>query len=163
MFHPIELSGAPIDPQFGRSCIFEEPAAKSYVTACILLTLIFGIGWRAWQMQEFMANDLSQLPHYTGTERRIVIIDSTLSFYGADLVQNDPWLRGDVIRMYSHGAAADAKMMGDVLSESSSSLCRQIRYGLVRSVSISRLAHKWHEQKRSVHIERQGRLRIVTI
>jgi hypothetical protein len=113
MFRPIQLNGAPIDLQYGPSCTFEEPATKSYVTACILLTLIVGIGWRAWQMQEFIAYDLSQLPHYTGTERRIVIIDSTFSFYGADLVQNDPWLRGEVIRMYSHGAAADAKMMGE--------------------------------------------------
>ena len=43
----------------------------------------------------------------------VVIIDGAFSFYGADLVQNDPWLRGNLIRMYSHGAAADAKMMGE--------------------------------------------------
>jgi hypothetical protein len=27
------------------------------------------------------------------------------------LVQNDPWLRGNVVRMISHGAVADANMM----------------------------------------------------
>jgi hypothetical protein len=91
--------------------IFEDPGTKAYVTACILLTLIFGVGWRAWQMQSFLADDLSQLPHYAGQEHRVVIIDDSNSFYGGDLVQNDPWLRGDVIRMYSHGAAADAQMM----------------------------------------------------
>jgi hypothetical protein len=64
-------------------------------------------------MQEFMAYDLNQLPHYTGTEHRVVILDAAHSFYGADLVQNDPWLRGAVIRMYSHGAVEDSKMMAD--------------------------------------------------
>jgi hypothetical protein len=91
--------------------IFADTATKSYVAACILLTLIFGVGFRAWQMQGFMADDLNQLPHYQGTERRIVLIDTRSSSYGADLVQNDPWLRGNEIRMFSHGRTEDAKMM----------------------------------------------------
>jgi hypothetical protein len=68
---------------------------------------------RAWQMQEFIAHDLDQLPHYTGTQRRVVIVDGRHSFYAADLVQNDPWLRGGVIRMYSHGTEADSAMMAE--------------------------------------------------
>jgi hypothetical protein len=91
--------------------IFEDPETRSYVTACILLTLVFGLGFRAWQMQTFMATDLNQLPHYGGTERRVVIVDYVTSFYGADLVQNDPWLRGNVIRMITHGPAEDKQMM----------------------------------------------------
>jgi hypothetical protein len=93
------------------SQLFEDPETRSYVSACVILTLVLGVGWRAWQMQSFMADDLSQMPHYAGHEQRVVIIDDSGSFYGADLVQNDPWLRGDVIRMYSHGAEADAQMM----------------------------------------------------
>ena len=62
--------------------IFADPATKSYVAACILLTLVFGVGFRAWQMEGFMADDLNQLPHYQGTERRIVLIDTRFSFYG---------------------------------------------------------------------------------
>jgi hypothetical protein len=99
------------DVQRDSISVFADPATKSYVAACILLTLIFGVGFRAWQMQEFMADDLNQLPHYQGTERRIVLVDTRNSFYGADLVQNDPWLRGNEIRMFSHGVAEDAKMM----------------------------------------------------
>ncbi len=91
--------------------IFEDPDTRSYLTACILLTLVFGVGFRAWQMQDFMAADLSQVPNYHGTERRVVFIDTRRSFYGGDLVQNDPWLRGNVIRMWSHGRDADATMM----------------------------------------------------
>ncbi len=91
--------------------LFENQATKSYIATCIILTLVMGVGFRAWQMQGFMANDLKQVPQYQGTEHRVVIIDSTFSFYGADLVQNDPWLRGNEIRMFSHGSAADTQMM----------------------------------------------------
>jgi hypothetical protein len=91
--------------------LFEDNETKSFVAACILLTLVFGIGFRAWQMHAFLARDLSQVPQYEGTEKRVVILDGRSSFYGADLVQNDPWLRGMEIRMYSHGAAADEQMI----------------------------------------------------
>jgi hypothetical protein len=91
--------------------IFENPETISYITACILLTLVFGVAYRAWQIQAFMTSDLNQLPRYRGTERRVVIVDYATSFYGGDLVQNDPWLRGNIIRMITHGPAEDSKMM----------------------------------------------------
>jgi hypothetical protein len=131
MFRPSGLGGGPRDSENGPPRVFEGPAAKRYVTACIILTLMFGIGWRAWQIQGFMANDLRQVPHYKGTERQVVIINGAFSFYGADLVQNDPWLRGNVIRMYSHGAAADAKMMAEYCP--SLRLVYADRYGTVWS------------------------------
>jgi hypothetical protein len=97
--------------------LFEDSETRGFVATCILLTLIFGIGFRAWQVQDFVARDVSQVPQYTGTERRVVILDSRSTFYGADLVQNDPWLRGNEIRMYSHGAAADQQMMAQYYPE----------------------------------------------
>jgi hypothetical protein len=109
MFRP---SGAqPVGAADQPARIFEDSHTRTYVAACIALTLLFGVGFRAWQMQDFLATDLGQVPHYTGTERQVVIVDPTLSFYGADLVQNDPWLRGNVIRMYTHGRSADQQMM----------------------------------------------------
>jgi hypothetical protein len=68
-------------------------------------------------LQDFIARDVRQVPQYKGTERRVVIIDGRSSFYGADLVQNDPWLRGNEIRMYSHGARADEQMMAQFYPE----------------------------------------------
>ncbi|HEY4340068.1 MAG TPA: hypothetical protein VGM97_09000 [Steroidobacteraceae bacterium] len=109
MFRPTGTSAAPTAGAAGA--LFTDPDTRSYVVACILLTLILGVGFRVVQMQAFMADDLSQLPHYRGTERRVVIIDYITSFYGGDLVQNDPWLRGNVIRMLTHGYAEDKKMM----------------------------------------------------
>jgi hypothetical protein len=55
--------------------------------------------------------DMTQIAGYPGTERRVVLINPNDTFYGADLVQNDPWLRGDVIRMISHGREQDTLMM----------------------------------------------------
>jgi hypothetical protein len=97
--------------------LFEDGETKSFVATCLLLTLVFGVGFRAWQQQDFIASDLSQVPQYTGTERHVVILDGRHSFYGADLVQNDPWLRGNEIRMYSHGAVADEQMMAQYYPE----------------------------------------------
>jgi hypothetical protein len=91
--------------------LFEDRETKDFIAACILLTLVFGVGFRAYQIQDFIARDVSQVPRYKGTERRVVILDGRFSFYGADLVQNDPWLRENEIRMYSHGAAADGQLM----------------------------------------------------
>jgi hypothetical protein len=100
-----------------QAALFEDDATKSFVAACVLLTLIFGVGLRAWQLRNFLANDLRQVPQYEAIGKRIVILDDRYSFYGADLVQNDPWLRGDEIRMYSHGLAADEQMMAHYYPE----------------------------------------------
>jgi hypothetical protein len=111
IYRPTRLKDMRDDSAAAPINIFADPATKSYLAACILLTLVFGVGFRAWQMQGFIADDLDQLPRYQGTERRIVLIDTRFSFYGADLVQNDPWLRGNEIRMFSHGVVEDGKMM----------------------------------------------------
>jgi len=41
----------------------------------------------------------------------VVILDTRHTFYGRDLVQNDPWLRDPVTMMITHGADADSAMM----------------------------------------------------
>jgi hypothetical protein len=97
--------------------LFEDGETKDFIAACILLTLVFGVGFRACQIRDFVACDVSQVPRYQGTERRVVILDGRFSFYGADLVQNDPWLRENEIRMYSHGAASDGQMMAQYYPE----------------------------------------------
>jgi hypothetical protein len=112
LYRPADKSDTQTDAAApAQSGVFGDQATKSYVATCVLLTLVIGVGFRAWQMQGFMASDLKQLPNYKGNEHRVVIIDSRFSFYGADLVQNDPWLRGNEIRMFSHSAAEDAQMM----------------------------------------------------
>jgi hypothetical protein len=90
-----------------------DQGALALATLCAIFTFFAGTGLRAFQIYEFIAQHQSHLPQYAGTERRVVIVDPRFSFYGADLVQNDPWLRGNVIRMITHGATADAQMMSE--------------------------------------------------
>jgi len=91
--------------------IFEDGATRTFIVACALFSLIGGTGLRAAQIREFIVRHHSQVPAYSGTEHRVVILDTRLAFYGRDLVQNDPWLRETAIVMITHGAAADADMM----------------------------------------------------
>jgi hypothetical protein len=113
LFRPVRAPGQAST----QKRLLEDGETKRFVAACILLTLVFGIGFRAYQLQEFISRDISQVPQYKGTERRVVILDGRFSFYGADLVQNDPWLRENEVRMYSHGAAADEQMMAQYYPE----------------------------------------------
>ena len=92
---------------------FLDEQTRAFVAACALLTLTLGIGQRALQIHEFISDDLTQVPDYPGKEQRVILLDARYSFYGADLVQNDPWLREPAIRMLSHGVPADAAMMRD--------------------------------------------------
>ncbi len=87
---------------------------RSFAVASALLMLLVGVPVRALQMNEFMTDHLSQLPAYAGTETRVLFIDPSHSFYGQDLVQNDPFLRGNVIRVASSGAERNARLMGQL-------------------------------------------------
>jgi hypothetical protein len=84
---------------------------RTYLVACALASLLAGVGFTAYQMNQFITSDLSQVPAYAGREPRVIFIDPQNSFYGADLVQNDPWLRGNIMRMMSHGARDDAALI----------------------------------------------------
>jgi hypothetical protein len=111
LFRPVDADRAAAEPVPGGSRLFEDMQTRTYVTACILLSLVLGVGVRAQAMRAFMAFDVGQLPQYRGTEKHVVLLVYNVTFYGADLVQNDPWLRGNEIRMLSHDPASDAQMM----------------------------------------------------
>jgi len=107
---PILAAGAltKFGTQEGR---FVDEGSRAFVVTCAMLMLVIGGGFYAAQVRKFMTFDLAQAPGYLGTERRVVLVNPSFGFYSADLVQNDPWLRGSVIRMLSHGRDADAQMM----------------------------------------------------
>jgi hypothetical protein len=103
------LAKLPLDD--AKRGIFEDAETRTFVVACALLSLVAGIGLRAYQIRTFMSGQLQQIPQYAGSEKHVVIIDPTFAFYGGDLVQNEPFLRGNVIRMLAHGKDPDAAMM----------------------------------------------------
>ena len=112
VFRPATRSPAPGSPVAAPSR-FEDPAARSFFTTCALLSLIVGVGFRAWQIQDFVGEALSHLPQYRGSERHIVFVDWHIYYYSGDLIQNDPWLRDNAVRMMSFGNDDDAKMMAN--------------------------------------------------
>jgi hypothetical protein len=87
------------------------PRDTWFIVACALLTLLAGTALRASQIHGFIARHQRQVPAYAGTEHRVVILDTQHTFYGRDLVQNDPLLREHVVTLITHGPQADAAMM----------------------------------------------------
>jgi hypothetical protein len=91
--------------------IGSRTAATRFIVTCALLSLFAGTALRAVQIHGFIARHLHQIPAYAGTEHRVVILDTQHTFYGRDLIQNDPFLREDVITLITHAPQADAAMM----------------------------------------------------
>jgi hypothetical protein len=112
---PLLGAAALANPPAGeRNAAATDDELKSFVVASTLLMLVAGVGFRAWQIRDFMAGQLSQMPAYRGSEQRVVFVDPSFSFYGYDLVQNDPFLRGKIVRMLSAGRVENAKLMQQV-------------------------------------------------
>src|SRR4029453_5828781 len=84
-----------------------------FVVACALLSLVFAVGFRAWQIEGFITAHTSQTPQPPGSadSPRVEIYDPSRNFYITDLVQNHPLLHEPVIRVISHGPEANAAFM----------------------------------------------------
>jgi hypothetical protein len=76
------------------------------VGSLMLLTLYF-----AWQVHSFIADHLGQLPRAPQGMPRVVIVDPSRGYYALDLVQNDPFMRGPVVTMVTHGAEQDQQVL----------------------------------------------------
>lgn len=66
------------------------------LVALTLVSLIGANGLRFQQMGSFMADHLAQFPPRVPAEFRVVLHNHR-GYYGVDLIQNDPWLRGSEI------------------------------------------------------------------
>jgi len=85
---------------------------RTFVVASAVLSLVAAVSLRAWQIDDFMTDQLRQLPNYRGSEPRVVVIPPN-GFYTKDLVQNDPFLRDDLVRMVDLGDEAVAAAIQD--------------------------------------------------
>jgi hypothetical protein len=65
----------------------------------------------AWQVHRFIEGHLAQLPHASSGETKVIIVDPDYGYYAADLVQNDPFLRGPVVMMVTHGVDEDRQVI----------------------------------------------------
>jgi hypothetical protein len=94
-----------------RQHLFADGTTRRFIVACAILSLLGATTLRAVQIHGFIARHQRQIPAYAGSEHRVVILNTQHTFYGRDLVQNDPWLRENTITLITHGASADAAMM----------------------------------------------------
>lgn len=67
-----------------------------------LASLIGANGLRLHQIDSFMADHLAQFPPRVPGEFRLVLHNHR-GYYGYDLIQNDPWLRGNEIVLLAEG------------------------------------------------------------
>jgi len=79
--------------------------------AAALLSLVLGNGLRALQIDEFITKQQAQVPAIANTGKHILFINRHHGFYTADLIQNSPRERSNVIRMESRGSKANAQLM----------------------------------------------------
>ena len=82
-----------------------------YVANLALLSLLFATALRAWQIDEYFDRHLANRPAVPDAGRHLVFVTFDRAGYTADLVQNDPFLRGDVWYLFSFGAERDAELM----------------------------------------------------
>ena len=84
---------------------------RGYVAAAALASLVFATAQRAWQIHEDVGGQIEKRPPVLAGARQIVFIAYDFHTYTADLVQNDPFLRGPVITLLSQGGRADAQLI----------------------------------------------------
>lgn len=96
----------------GGDVSLAERDMRSLAIACALLTLVISVPLRGFQMQNFIAGHRAQLPAYAADIPRVEFINPKEAVYGLDLLQNDPFLRGNLIRLLPLDEKADALMLG---------------------------------------------------
>jgi hypothetical protein len=91
-----------------------EPLARVFVVACALLSLVLGVGQRAQQIHEIVTRSLRHLPSQHCPEPCVLFVNLLAAQYEGDLIQNDPWLRGETVRMVSSTADVNAELMSQL-------------------------------------------------
>ena len=85
--------------------------AKTYIAILAVLSLLFANGLRAAQIRGYIDAHLAKRPPLVPGARQVVFVRAGPRDYNADLVQNDPFLRGEVTIMLSYGRERDAQLM----------------------------------------------------
>lgn len=85
-------------------------ALSAYLGATALASAIVLTAYFSWQVEGFIVRHLGQLPVAHSGTPKVFIIDPTFGYYAADLVQNDPFMRG-TIKLVTHGPEQDPKVI----------------------------------------------------
>jgi hypothetical protein len=86
------------------------PLARLAMTLAVL-SLVFLNGLRLYQVHAFVGRHLSQLPPLDPKQTQVCFIRPREGYYSVDLIQNDPFLRKNVIFLKSHGREGERTFM----------------------------------------------------
>lgn len=95
----------------------QAPDVRTFIVACALLYLPIGLAQRVDTVGGFVREILAQAPDDPTQGPRVIFIDPRRMFYGADLIQNDAFLREDVLRMMYRTPEQNAALMQQVFPE----------------------------------------------
>ncbi|MHC4521734.1 MAG: hypothetical protein ACYTAS_24335, partial [Planctomycetota bacterium] len=82
-----------------------------FAAASAVLSLVFLNGLRLFQVDAWMERHLAQLPPLDPDRRQVCFIRPSEGYYSIDLVQNDPFLRGNTIFLKSKGPETEKTFM----------------------------------------------------
>jgi hypothetical protein len=86
-----------------RLAAADGPRVFRQLALLALLSLVLANALRFAQMGDFMASHLAQFPPRVADDQRVVLHNG-LGYYAYDLIQNDPWLRGEEIVLIARRA-----------------------------------------------------------
>jgi len=84
---------------------------KKYVSACAMLSGLILIPFNSFQVHRFISRHLEQEPQAMVGGPHVTFISASGGYYSIDLVQNDPFLRGPMLRLLSRGHEKDAELI----------------------------------------------------
>lgn len=93
------------------SILGEEVRWRRTLAAVTLASLVAANSLRFFQMGNFMSDHLAQSPPRAATGFELVVHNDR-GYYGKDLIQNDPWLRGSPVIVVARNEA-EQKMLLD--------------------------------------------------
>ena len=100
----------------GQTASRSAQSVQRYASGAAALMLIPATAVQAWQVHDFMDRHLAQLPQSGTGVARVLIVNTATGYYAADLVQNDPFLRGSQMRLISHGRSANEALLHELFN-----------------------------------------------
>jgi hypothetical protein len=88
-----------------------DPRLISFAGAAAILNLAVVMPFQMFQISEFIAQHLAQLPPPQKPGNNVYFIHPRGGFYVADMVQFDPLLRDRDLKLVSHGAELDEELI----------------------------------------------------
>jgi hypothetical protein len=110
-FHSAWLSLPLLAAAFLTSTPINGKSWKRLAATTALLCIIFGIGLRFYQINQFISAHLSQGPNLNEEKKRVCVFNTYYGYFLYDFVRNDPFLRNRIINLQSLGFKKDREMM----------------------------------------------------